>query len=76
MKLETEVGPVSGVSAKMARGIVSRLPVAAEVQRLCSVAVEKADELIASKSTSTINFVGNTISLFCIFMNAIIFSYV
>ncbi|KAL8519880.1 hypothetical protein ACS0TY_010714 [Phlomoides rotata] len=39
--LETNVGPVDGVSAKMARGIVSRLPIAAKVQKLCSLAVEK-----------------------------------
>lgn len=51
-KLETEVGPVDGVSAKMARGIVSRLSVAVDVQRLCSLAVEKADELMASKSSN------------------------
>ncbi|GFP80887.1 vin3-like protein 1 [Phtheirospermum japonicum] len=54
-KLETEVGPVDGDSSKMARGIVGRLSVAVEVQRLCSLAVEKADQFIASKSTSTIN---------------------
>ncbi|KAJ3669651.1 hypothetical protein LUZ60_011601 [Juncus effusus] len=47
-KLETEVGPLDGVSAKMARGIVSRLPVSGQVQRLCSLGVEKADELLAS----------------------------
>lgn len=61
-KLETEVGPGDGVSAKMARGIVSRLSVAAEVQRLCSLGLEKADELMALKSTTTVNFVGNTLS--------------
>ncbi|XP_047307832.1 VIN3-like protein 1 [Impatiens glandulifera] len=43
-KLETEVGPVDGVSSKMARGIVSRLSVGAEVQKLCSLALEKAEE--------------------------------
>lgn len=58
-KLETEVGPVDGVSAKMARGIVSRLSVGGDVQRLCSIAVEKAHELMSSKSTSTTNFIGN-----------------
>ncbi|KAK4283715.1 hypothetical protein QN277_000638 [Acacia crassicarpa] len=42
-KLETEVGPVNGVSAKMVRGIVSRLSIASEVQKLCSLAIEKAD---------------------------------
>lgn len=59
-KLETEVGPVDGVSAKMARGIVSRLSVAVDVQRLCSLAVEKADELMASKSSNNaLNLNGN-----------------
>lgn len=47
-KLETEVGPVNGVSSKMARGIVSRLPIASDVQKLCSLAIEKADELLAA----------------------------
>lgn len=47
-KLETEVGPLNGVSAKMARGIVSRLCIAADVQRLCSLAIEKADEWLSS----------------------------
>nr|XP_043624731.1 VIN3-like protein 1 [Erigeron canadensis]XP_043624732.1 VIN3-like protein 1 [Erigeron canadensis] len=49
-KLETEVGPLSGVSAKMARGIVSRLAVAGEVQALCSSVIEKADEFSATMS--------------------------
>ncbi|TKY44670.1 VIN3 protein 1 [Spatholobus suberectus] len=47
-KLETEVGPVNGVSAKMARGIVSRLPIASDVQKICSLAIEKADEWLAT----------------------------
>nr|KYP49298.1 Protein VERNALIZATION INSENSITIVE 3 [Cajanus cajan] len=47
-KLETEVGPVNGVSSKMARGIVSRLPIASDVQKLCSLAIEKADEWLAT----------------------------
>lgn len=54
-KLETEVGPVNGVSAKMARGIVSRLSVAGDVQKLCSLAVEKADswlEMISHAATA------------------------
>ncbi|KAK6162553.1 hypothetical protein DH2020_002394 [Rehmannia glutinosa] len=67
-KLETEVGPVNGVSAKMARGIVGRLAVAVEVQRLCSLAVEKADELIASKSTATINFMEGSLPAACKFL--------
>ncbi|KAK7369967.1 hypothetical protein VNO80_12015 [Phaseolus coccineus] len=47
-KLETEVGPVNGVSAKMARGIVSRLPIASDIQKLCSLAIEKADRWLAT----------------------------
>jgi hypothetical protein len=49
-KLETEVGPMNGVSAKMARGIVSRLSIAGDVQKLCSLAIEKADEWLATVS--------------------------
>ncbi|KAG8391620.1 hypothetical protein BUALT_Bualt01G0206300 [Buddleja alternifolia] len=67
-KLETEVGPVNGVSAKMARGIVSRLSVAAEVQRLCTLAVERADELMASMSTPSINFIEGSLPAACKFV--------
>lgn len=59
-KLETEVGPVNGVSAKMARGIVSRLSVAVEVQRLCSLAIEKADEWLCSTSHSHLKLRGES----------------
>lgn len=59
-KLETDVGPVNGVSAKMARGIVSRLSVAVDVQLLCSQAIEKADEWLATKSSAAPNLGGIT----------------
>ena len=52
-KLETEVGPVSGVSAKMARGIVSRLFIAGDVQKLCSLAIDRADEWLSSTASTT-----------------------
>ena len=65
-KLETEVGPVNGVSAKMARGIVSRLSVAGNVQTLCSLAIEKADEWLTSKSSATADYRGTT-SCLCVF---------
>ncbi|CAA0806040.1 VIN3-like protein 1 [Striga hermonthica] len=68
VKLETEVGPVDGVSAKMARGIVSRLSAAVDVQKLCSLAVEKADELIASKSTSSTNLIEGSLPAACKFL--------
>ncbi|XP_065848871.1 VIN3-like protein 1 isoform X2 [Euphorbia lathyris] len=54
-KLETEVGPVNGGSSKMARGIVSRLSIAAEVQTLCSLAINKAEEWLAIISNANPN---------------------
>lgn len=51
-KLETEVGPLDGISAKMARGIVSRLSVACEMQKLISQAIEKADEWLGNLSNA------------------------
>lgn len=48
VKLETEVGPINGISAKMVSGIVSRLPIASDVQKLCSLAIEKAEELLVN----------------------------
>jgi hypothetical protein len=47
-KLESEVGPLDGMSAKMARGIVSRSSVGIDVQKLCSIALQKADEWLSS----------------------------
>lgn len=47
-KLETEVGPLNGVSARMARGLVSRLPVSRDVQKLCSLGIDKAEEWLKS----------------------------
>ncbi|XP_038712220.1 VIN3-like protein 1 isoform X2 [Tripterygium wilfordii] len=55
-KLEKELGPVSGISAKMARGIVSRLSIAADVQKLCSDAIDKADEWLATISNVNSNY--------------------
>ena len=54
-QLETEVGPVNGVSAKMARGIVSRLSIAGDVLKLCSLAIQKADEWLANVSNADQN---------------------
>jgi hypothetical protein len=56
--LETEVGPLDGTSSRMARGIVGRLPVAADVQKLCSLAIEKADEWLTSNSPSETKQIG------------------
>uniref|UniRef100_A0ACD5ZM95 Uncharacterized protein n=1 Tax=Avena sativa TaxID=4498 RepID=A0ACD5ZM95_AVESA len=47
-KLECEVGPLDGMSAKMARGIVSRLSGGGDILKLCSVAIQRADEWLSS----------------------------
>lgn len=67
-KLETEVGPINGVSAKMARGIVSRLSVAGDVQTLCSIAIEKADEWLAIRSSSTVDDKEGSLPAACRFL--------
>ncbi|XP_010488547.1 PREDICTED: VIN3-like protein 1 isoform X3 [Camelina sativa] len=46
--LEKEVGPLDELAARTDKGIVSRLPVAGEVQELCTAAIKKADELSAN----------------------------
>ncbi|KAH6823579.1 hypothetical protein C2S53_002379 [Perilla frutescens var. hirtella] len=67
-KLETELGPIDGVSAKMARGIVSRLSVAVDVEKLCSLAVEKADELMSSKSNAAMSSIEGSLPAACKFL--------
>lgn len=47
-KLESEVGPLDGNSAKNARGIVSRFSACIDVQKLCSTAIQRADEWLNS----------------------------
>uniref|UniRef100_A0A0A9EPP8 Fibronectin type-III domain-containing protein n=1 Tax=Arundo donax TaxID=35708 RepID=A0A0A9EPP8_ARUDO len=46
--MESEVGPLDGMSAKMARGIVSRSSAGIDVQKLCSIAIQKADEWLSN----------------------------
>jgi hypothetical protein len=46
------------MSSKMARGIVGRLPVAADVQNLCSLAMEKADDWLQSNSQAETKQIG------------------
>ncbi|KAL6840990.1 hypothetical protein ACP4OV_029250 [Aristida adscensionis] len=47
-KLESEVGPLDRMSARMARGIVSRSSAGTDVQKLCSIAIQRADEWLSS----------------------------
>ncbi|KAF0935659.1 hypothetical protein E2562_035106 [Oryza meyeriana var. granulata] len=51
-KLEAEVGPISGV-ANMGRGIVSRLAVGAEVQKLCAQAIEAMQSLFGGSPSNS-----------------------
>ncbi|KAK4764313.1 hypothetical protein SAY87_013751 [Trapa incisa] len=67
-KLETEVGPVDGNSAKMARGIVSRLSVAGEVQKFCSLAIDKADLWLNSLSNGDLEQREDSLPAACKFL--------
>ncbi|KAG0470708.1 hypothetical protein HPP92_017408 [Vanilla planifolia] len=53
-KLESEVGPLDGGNGQpnMGRGIVNRLSVGAEVQRLCAQAIEVLDIMSSSLTSS------------------------
>lgn len=68
-KLETEVGPLNGVSSKMARGIVSRLSIAGDVQKLCSLAIGKADDWLANIFSNNPNCRGwNLFQILCSYL--------
>ncbi|CAA0839425.1 VIN3-like protein 2 [Striga hermonthica] len=47
--LEDEVGPLTGLPVKKARGIVNRLSLGPEIQRLCASAVESFDLLLSNR---------------------------
>ncbi|KAL6532828.1 hypothetical protein OROGR_013788 [Orobanche gracilis] len=48
-KLEEDVGPLTGLPVKMARGIVNRLSSGPEIQRLCASAVESLDLMLSNR---------------------------
>ncbi|RWW21657.1 hypothetical protein GW17_00014172 [Ensete ventricosum] len=50
-KLEAEIGPIND-SSNMVRGIVNRLSVAAEVQKLCALAVDLLDSKHSGSSST------------------------
>ncbi|GLJ43591.1 hypothetical protein SUGI_0907230 [Cryptomeria japonica] len=64
-KLEEEVGPVTGVNAKMARGIVSRLSSGSEVQKLCAMAIEEADAMLSwvSQANNNVHIRGDLVPI-------------
>ncbi|KAL8265208.1 hypothetical protein R6Q59_023338 [Mikania micrantha] len=47
-KLEADVGPLTGLPVKRARGIVNRLSSGQEVQKLCAFAVESLDSVLSN----------------------------
>lgn len=49
-KLEAELGPLTGLPVKTARGIVNRLASGSEVQRLCATALESIDTMLSSNA--------------------------
>ncbi|XP_021764455.1 VIN3-like protein 1 [Chenopodium quinoa] len=67
-KLEAEVGPMNGDSVKMARGIVSRLAVAVDVQKLCSHAIDKANERLSNVSNMSPNYEVDSLPAACRFL--------
>ncbi|KAL6555240.1 hypothetical protein OROGR_006498 [Orobanche gracilis] len=52
-KLEQEVGPLTGLPVKKARGIVNRLSSGPEIQRLCASAVESLDLMVGENASDT-----------------------
>ncbi|KAI3772079.1 hypothetical protein L6452_03253 [Arctium lappa] len=47
-KLEADVGPLTGLPVKRARGIINRLSSGQEVQRLCAFAIESLDSILSN----------------------------
>ncbi|KAL8120151.1 VIN3-like protein 1 isoform X2 [Apium graveolens] len=55
-------------TCKMARGIVSRLSIASDVQTLCTLAIEKADEWLEAVSTANPNCIEGSLPAACKFL--------
>lgn len=52
-KLEEDVGPLTGLPVKKARGIVNRLSSGLEIQRLCSSAMDSLDVMLSERASVT-----------------------
>ncbi|XP_075490364.1 VIN3-like protein 2 isoform X1 [Primulina tabacum] len=52
-KLEDDVGPLTGLPVKKARGIVNRLSSGPEIQRLCAFAIESLDLILSNRVSYT-----------------------
>ncbi|XP_073154413.1 VIN3-like protein 2 isoform X2 [Henckelia pumila] len=53
-KLEEDVGPLTGLPVKKARGIVNRLSSGPEIQRLCALAIESLDLILSDRMSYTL----------------------
>ncbi|CAA0837353.1 VIN3-like protein 2 [Striga hermonthica] len=52
-KLEQEVGPLTGLPVKMARGIVNRLSLGPQIQGLCADALKSVDLMLSARESDT-----------------------
>ncbi|KAI3754654.1 hypothetical protein L1987_54441 [Smallanthus sonchifolius] len=53
-KLEADVGPLTGLPVKRARGIVNRLCSGQEIQKICASAVESLDSVLSNMTFSDV----------------------
>lgn len=51
-KLEADLGPLTGLPVKTARGIVNRLSSGPEVQRLCAAAIDSLDSMLSARASN------------------------
>lgn len=69
-KLEEDVGPLTGLPVKKARGIVNRLSSGPEIQRLCASALESLDFTLSNRAS---DMPSGTLSL--VLLNQFLFLY-
>lgn len=53
LKLEEDVGPLTGLPVKKARGIVNRLSSGVEIQKFCASAMESLDSILSERLSNT-----------------------
>lgn len=63
-KLEDELGPITGI-LDMGHGLVCRLAVCAEVQKLCICALESLQSLFSGSLTADLQIQSKFVLLFC-----------
>ncbi|KAI3827625.1 hypothetical protein L1987_01705 [Smallanthus sonchifolius] len=70
-KLEADVGPLTGLPVKRARGIVNRLSSGQKIQKLCALAVESVDSVLSHKTFGDPSILTPTVKLENIFPTSI-----